>query len=258
LASDSRLYLFELSHYCEKAAWACDYKRLAYRKVVLLPGLHLLSVRKIARRSHVPILAHEGQLIQESSAIIDHLDAAIVDMPLTPLEADARERALGWECELDRELGETARRLYYWHALQHPRFLSAEYSRGGPAWAPWFYALALPVVIRAVRRMYTVTAAEVERDRRRLDVLFARLDRELSGRSYLVGDRFSRADLTLAALAAPLFRPAGHPRTWADDAEYPRGWLDAVRPWADSLTAQRVRELYRLHRPARIEPVTIA
>ena len=87
---------------------------------------------------------------------------------------------------------------------------------------------------------------------------FARLDRELRGRRYLVGDQFSRADLTLAALAAPLIRPASHPRTWPDDAAYPRGWLEAVQPWADSLTAERVREMYRLHRPIRIEPVTIA
>lgn len=254
MARASRLYLFKLSHFCEKAAWACDYKQLDYDEVVLLPGLHLLSARRLAARSHVPILIHEGRTIQDSSAIIDHLDAVLPGSPLTPSEPDERERALAWERELDRELGETARRVFYWYALAHPRFLRAELCRDAPVWAPWFYALALPVVIRGVRQMYSVSAAEVERDRGRLRALFARLDNELGARRYLAGDRFSRADLTLAALAAPMLRPAGHPLRWSDDAAYPPGWLEAMRPFCDSLTAERVRELYRTQRGSRVTP----
>ncbi|HWO14538.1 MAG TPA: glutathione S-transferase family protein [Polyangiaceae bacterium] len=250
MARASRLYVFKVSHFCEKAAWACDHKRLAYEEVVLVPGPHRLTVRRLAPRSHVPVLVHEGRAIQNSSAIIDHLDAVLPDAPLTPRAADERERALAWERELDRELGEAARRVFYWYVLEQPRFLEAEYSRGAPFWAPWFFALALPGVMRALRRMYDVTLAEVERDRARLAALFARLDRELGARRYLVGDAFSRADLTLAALAAPLLRPAGHPVQWADEGAYPPGWIEATRPFAESVTAARVRELYRLHRPA--------
>lgn len=248
MVSAARLYVFKLSHFCEKAAWACDHKRLDYEEVVLLPGLHLLSMRRMAPRSHVPLLAHQGRTIQDSSKIIDHLDAVLPDAPLTPAAPDERERALAWESELDRELGETARRLFYWYAFKRPRFLKDEYSRGGPPWAPWFYAIALPIVIRGVRRMYSVTAADVERDRDRLRALFERLDRELRARRYLAGDQFSRADLTLAALAAPMLRPEGHPLRWPEEAAYPAGWIEAMRPFCDTLTAERVGELYRTRR----------
>jgi len=51
-----KLYQFCCSHFCEKARWALEYKRLAYRPVNLVPGLHLRPVRKLAPKSCVPLL----------------------------------------------------------------------------------------------------------------------------------------------------------------------------------------------------------
>ena len=43
-----------------------------------------------------------------------------------------------------------------------------------------------------------------------------RLFGHLEGRRYVVGDRFTRADLTAAALLAPLYRPAKYGLAWPD------------------------------------------
>ena len=243
-----RLYVFTLSHYCEKARWACDRKGMRYRVITLLPGAHLWTMRRLATDTHVPLLVHGRRVIQESSGIIDYLDEVYPDSPLTPGDPALAAQAREWEALLDRELGQTLRRVFYHHALQDPRFLAAEYNRGGPFWGAWFYALALPAIRRAVARMYAVNAENVERDLEQLRALIERLDRHFAAHRYLVGERFSRADLSLAALAASLVRPIEHPASRYPSPFALPGWLEQIEPFRTSRTAERVRELYRSER----------
>ena len=240
-----RLYVFTVSHFCEKARWACDRKGMRYRLITLLPGAHLLTMRRLAPKSHVPLLVDGSHVIQDSSGIIDYLDASYPDAPLTPTGAAEAAEAREWESWLDLELGETTRRLFYFHALQSPAFLAEEYARGGPRWSSWFYALALPTIRRAVAKMYDVSAATAARDLERLNSVFARLDGHFARRRYLVGERFSRADLTLAALAAGYVRPLEHPAQQFPSRRALPSWVEQTRHLQDSLTAERVRELYR-------------
>jgi glutathione S-transferase len=75
-----------------------------------------------------------------------------------------------------------------------------------------------------------------------------RLDRHFAAHRYLVGERFSRADLSLAALAASLVGPVEHPaRRYPSRFSLP-GWLEQIEPFRTSVTAERVRELYRNER----------
>lgn len=248
MATIPRLYVFTVSHYCEKARWACDRKGMRYRLITLLPGPHLWTMRRLASDTHVPLLVDGSRVIQDSSGIIDYLDEAYPDSPLTPADPALAAQAREWEALLDRELGQTLRTVFYHHALQDERFLAAEYSRGGPIWGSWFYALALPPVRRAVAKKYTVNAETAARDLERLRALIERLDRHFASHRYLVGERFSRADLSLAALGASLVHPVEHPaRRYPNRFSLP-GWLEQLEPFRASLTAERVRELYRNER----------
>ena len=66
------------------------------------------------------------------------------------------------------------------------------------------------------------------------------------GRPFLVGDRFSRVDLTAASLLAALASPPEHP-TYGD-LELPARIAADVRAWAERPIVTRVREIYRNHR----------
>jgi len=57
------LYQFGVSHYCEKARWAMDYKGLPYRPRNLLPGPHIKQMRKIAPDIIVPVLESGNTVI---------------------------------------------------------------------------------------------------------------------------------------------------------------------------------------------------
>jgi glutathione S-transferase len=81
--------------------------------------------------------------------------------------------------------------------------------------------------------------------------VFADLSARLAGKRFLVGDRFTAADLTFAAVSAPVLLPDGHP-AWASDLSLVP---DALRAVIEELRATRagshVASLYREHRGAR-------
>ena len=77
-----RLYQFPHSHFSENARWALDHKGLSYEKVNLTRGPHIRVTRKLAAETTVPILVEpNGMVVQDSTAIIDHLEATYPERP---------------------------------------------------------------------------------------------------------------------------------------------------------------------------------
>jgi glutathione S-transferase len=242
------LFTFAISHYAEKARWAADYKRIGYQERRLLPGAHLFVTRRLAPSSSVPILVDGGQVIQGSSAIIDHLDARFPEFELTPEEPAERAQARELEQWLDRELGETVRRAFYADALRHPELVVPLFTQGGPWWGPLFYRIGFRFLAAGIREMYSISRERVTADLAGLDAVFERVDGLLSGRRFLVGDRFTRADLTLAALAGPLFGPPEHPVRWPPDDLYPPPLVELRSRWRGTRAHEHTLHMYREHR----------
>lgn len=214
-----RLYTFTLSHFCEKARWALDRAGADYREIILLPGFHRRRLRALGGGGQVPVLTCGARVVDGSGAIIDFADSlgGVPPLspggvpPLTPSDPTLRAEALEWEAYLDRELGTTLRRALYFHLLDHPRVLVPAWSSGGPFWAPVVYRLAWPRAVRVLKRALDIDATTARRDEQRMLAAFERVNQHLATREFLVGHAFSRADLTLAALSAPLLRPSQHP-----------------------------------------------
>jgi glutathione S-transferase len=161
-----KLYQFPFSHFCEKARWALEYKRLAYRPVNLLPGLHLKPVRKLALKSCVPVLVDGATVVQESSAIITYLDTKFPTPALTPRESQAARAALDWESYLDEHIGVNLRLWFYHHALPD-RDLALRFLLQG---APWsrsaLFKLIYPKVRKAMVQFMNINATYRQTGRR--------------------------------------------------------------------------------------------
>jgi glutathione S-transferase len=155
---------------------------------------------------------------------------------------------LEWEHFLDRDVGETLRRVLYFHVLKRPAPLVSAWSRGGPFWAPALYWLTLPWVVPSLKRYLDLDADTVRGEERRLLAALERLDERLTARPFLAGEAFSRADLTLAALCSPLLRPSEHP--WPAPAELERAprVAELAQRLRLSVTGQRIAAAYARRR----------
>jgi len=66
------LYVFAISHYCEKARWTLDYLGIDYELRHVAPGEHGQIAKKLgAPRTSVPYLSTGDEVIQGSADIID-------------------------------------------------------------------------------------------------------------------------------------------------------------------------------------------
>jgi len=221
VAVGATLYVFPGSHACRSAMLMLDHKRIPYRRVDLVPGLHPLSVRlrrfpgssspirSVDGRTHrslalldrvgtVPALRLGGERAQTNQRIARLLERVQPDPPLFPVEGELRREVV---------LQMVARRLVIAAALRGLGTLPGRGSHGrlGPLLSENERIRAL--ASRVAGRLFTVTPA---RERDLLDGLPATLDavdawiRE----GVLDGEQLNAADLMIVpSLALLAYRP---------------------------------------------------
>ena len=222
-ASPAVLITIPLSHYCEKARWALDRLALFYCEE---PHAPLLS--RVARGT-VPVLVDGGQRFIDSNAILVHADSRCGGDLIYPRDAQLRSETAALEKRFDHELGPHTRRWFYAQLLPHAKLLRSLWSRGVPRFEAKLVPVIAPLVRVLVRRNYKVTPQGAQRSLERVRTVFRDVDARLSdGRRYLVGDRFSAADLTFAALAAPVLLPPECRAVQPDFGEVPRATQDEI------------------------------
>lgn len=233
------LYQFPISHYCEKVRFALDYKGIDYKVENLLPGLHHKTTLKLTPQSSVPVLQHGDKTIHDSSAILTYLDEAFPEQALTPKAPEQATAVKEWERYLDQEVGVPLRCVAYHTLLDHPKVVSGFFTKDGPFWGPLFIKAVFPKLQKKMRQFMNINADSAERSLATLKVALERLDDATSGKEFLVGDQFTRADLTAAALLAPFFMPAQYGLDWPADFPEPLDQIvDELRPklsWAEKV-----------------------
>lgn len=240
------LYVFAISHYCEKARWALEYLGVEYEIRYLAPGIHRRVAKKLgAAGTSLPMLQVEGQVLQGSAEILDWAEARTAKS-LTPDASPEDCREI--EKRLDDVTGVHTRRYYYSEALvDHPKTVRPIFTRDIPLlhklMVSWKWKLIRTLMIKAM----DLGPAQFEDSKRILEGELDWLDGLLAdGQGYLVGDRLSRADITAASLLAPLARPEQHP-TYAGLSLPPR--LSAqVAAWERRPTLGWVRDIYARYR----------
>ncbi len=241
------LWHIELSHYSEKARWALDYKRVPHERRVPIPGLHGIRASILTRgaQRRLPVLALNGRRIGDSTAIIAALEEHTPDPALYPRDPLQRARTLELEEWFDENLAPPLRRFLWHHTLPDTdAVVAALYTRPSPIRASMVRATA-PIARWAVRRDYDIDHETAALARPEIVAAMDRLEAELQPSGYLVGDTFTVADLTAAALFTPVLGPPERPylpQTVADPVLELRDELSS-RPGGDWIA-----EMYRRHR----------
>ncbi len=242
-----RLITFPISHFCEKARWALDRARLDYREEGHLPLFQIAAVRRAGGKRQVPVLAlPEGGGIPDSTPILHYIDTLVAPaLRLFPEEPAQRREVEALEERFDKTLGPAARRVVYLHLLREPVLLNRYLVHGLPAWQRAIFPAYRPLLSRLIRRGLRVTEEAAARDEEKLRVLFAEIGERLAdGRRYLVGDRFTAADLTFAALGAPLLGPAQYGVPLPTLAEMPPRLREKIEGYRATAAGKFLLRLY--------------
>jgi len=241
------LWHIELSHYNEKARWALDYKGVPYERKVPMPGLHgpvaLALTRGKQRR--LPILKLGGRMIGDSTDIIAALEEHTPEPALYPADPAERAHALELEDYFDEELAPEIRRFGWHHMLNEPDAVAKALFRGQSPGRERILRLSFPAARAMTRADYSIDPDTDAVPRAAILAAMDRLEAELDGGEYLVGDSFSVADLTAASLFTPIVRPPERPFL-------PEAVLPALEQFGDELMArpggQWILNMYRRHR----------
>jgi glutathione S-transferase len=242
------LWQMRLSIFSEKARWALDYKGIAHRRRRVLSGLHPMTLRLRGRGKTVPVLELDGQTLCDSTDIIDALERHRPTPPLYPRDPAERDRALALEEFFDENCGHELRRVTLDPMLSEQALVRRYFLADQPALIRASAPVILPLFKPVLRRSYGITEETVGVARDKLKAAFDRLESEIGGGGYLVGDRFSVADLTAAAILGHLVLPRNYPYpTWAPE-DLPPALRELRSSFASRPGFDWVLEMYERHR----------
>lgn len=238
------LYVFAISHYCEKARWALDHFGIEYELRHLMPGMNRGVAKKLgAEGGSLPFLRTDERPAMGSSAIIDWGE---VNRRAGSDGLSGAGSGAVWAMEerLNDVTGVHVRRYYYSDALfADPASVRPMFSRDLPLVQKALVTIGWSKIVSKMITVMDLGAAQGVISR---DILLSELDwldgLLADGRPYLCGDQFSRADITAASLLAPLVNPPQHP-TYANLA-LPKALAQTISNWQGRPILKWVTQLY--------------
>ncbi len=246
------LITIPISHYCEKARWALEWLEIPYIEDRHAPVFHRLATRPHGGQS-VPVLVTGAGAFEDSTEILHYLDTVTpTERRLYPKEPEMRREVEKLEELFDTKLGVYTRSWVYFHRLDEREWMQRVWSKGTPLWEQFGLAIAFPFLVHFVRKAYKINAASAENALQGIREIFQTVsDRLTEGRSYLVGNELSAADITFAALAAPILLPPEHPIKPLALEELPREMAAVIRELRATPAGAHALRLYRENRHSR-------
>lgn len=244
-AATLELWQFRVSMYPEKARWAFDFKGIPHVRRSLLPGPHIAQLLPRFRQKALPILTQGDTVVKGSADVIDYLEREYPTPALYPSDPAQRSRALALQTWFD-DAGPYVRRAFFRDLLQSPGYAADLFSTGYPEVVRTLYRLAFPGSRYLMKLDMMITDKGADEGLRRTQEALDIVVKNRGPEGYLVGNRFSVADLTAATILQPAVLPDEYP------VAFPHPRPPAVQQWlarwADHPGAGWVREMYQRHR----------
>lgn len=250
ISTDIELVQFPYSHYNEKARWVLDFKGIVHRRRNLMPGPHMRTMRKLTGQTAVPALRFSDEVVHGSDRIIDVLEARFSDPALYPADPAERSRALEIQTWFDDKVAPAVRAANFADSIAAKGYIARMFSEGQSAPMRLLHRAMFPAIARLIAKGYKIDdpsrmerARETTRDGLEFVVANAGLD------GYLVGDRFSVADLSAAAILAVTANPPDSTMTRPEPR--PPGAVVWMERWSGHEGVAWVLDMYKRHRGGR-------
>lgn len=242
----AELWQFRLSMFPEKARWALDYKHVPHVRHSLLPGPHAAQLLPRFGQKEVPILRHDGHVLKSSGAVLDYIERIWPEPPLYPADPALRAQALDIQAWFDDRIGPALRQAVFHEWLPETDYAARLFTTGCAGWQQKLYIRAFPGIRAIMMLDMQINAASAEAGRALTQEALDFVAQHTARTGYLVGDRFSVADLTAATVLWSTCLPPEYPV--AIPTPMPTAWQRWLARWQDHPGCDYVRRIYREHR----------
>lgn len=207
-----RLITIPVSHYCEKVRWALTKLKLTYVEEAHTPPFYLLATNRVGGKS-TPVLVTDDGVFTDSTDILQYLDKLVPDnLKLYPSDPELCRQVEELEDLFDKQLGPATQCWGYFYVIDNYKYIQSRWTQNVPFLEEALFPVVYPFMRPVVRKAYNVNAESSAQAYEQIQSIFEKVNQLLAdGRTYLVGDSLSAADITFAALAAPVISPPEHP-----------------------------------------------
>jgi cytochrome P450/glutathione S-transferase len=234
------------------ARWLLARLGIPYHEESHVPVFHVLANRRHGGGSIVPVLNTADATLSDARQVVNYYEARCAPQqrlyPADP-RAQAETRKL-FELFFDG-LGVAVRAWAYAYLLPANRAATLRvWTEGAPFFERLLAPLCYPLLVKAMRRSLKLEPDTVAKQRVVIDSILEQAEAWLAdGRPYLLGDRFTAADLAFATLAAPLVLPAEYGGPMPTLEELPDAMRRDVEQLRTRPAGQFILRLYREERP---------
>jgi glutathione S-transferase len=267
----TRLITIPVSHYCEKTRWALTRLQVPFLEERHMPPFHRFATRKVAERSAtileternmsplnrfvvqqvggqtVPILITPTAIFRSSDAILQYADTIAPDeLKLYPTNPQQRHQVDQLVESFNTQLAPAVRLWTYSYIMDRPDLVRSLWCEGVPRYESMLFPVVFGWMRSNVVQMYDISEASAIAADQTIGQIFETVDGLLAdGRSYLVGDRFSAADLTFATLAAAMVTPEGYGVKFPAISQLPDRMGNRIQALRGTAAGQFVLRLYQ-------------
>lgn len=246
------LYHNSMSTCSAKARIALGAKGLEWKSHVL--NLRMAETQrpdylKLNPDGVVPTLIHDGEVICESTVIIEYLDEAFPDPPLKPADALGRARMRGWMVQVDESVHPVTGTLTW--ALSTANVMRAMHTQKELD----DYLAGLQVADKRIRRREIfelgVRAPMVSEALKRMDRLCGHIEEQLTKTAWLAGGSFTLADIALAPYLTRMDMLGLGPILWGDRPRFTdwyrrlreqQGYREGLTKWINEERRKQLQE----------------
>lgn len=244
LQNSTRLITIPVSHYCEKARWALARSQIPYIEERHMPPFHRLVTQRVGGKS-APVLITETAVFTDSTDIVRYVDQIAADeLKLYPTNPEHLKQVEELEELFNYQLAPSVRQWAYFYAFTQARLIQYVWCQGVPWIERIFFPILFPWLRSVVFQMYEINS-DASQARERIYKIFTDVGNLLAdGQTYLVGDRFSAADLTFITLAAPTVMPSEYGVKFPALNDLPSPMVDDINAFRETTAGKFVLRLY--------------
>ncbi|MEM0923626.1 MAG: glutathione S-transferase C-terminal domain-containing protein [Pseudomonadota bacterium] len=232
--------------------WLFHHYKIDHRESIHVPVFHIFALAwYLTSNASRPVVYHNGMHYRTEEHITWHFEKQVPpDLKLIP------EGALGQAAKTEQVYYHKTMRAgtigyMYWNLLQDRDLVWPSFTMGTPGFEHPLAKLLWPLLRFALIKGLGLSEENATKG---IDTVRAGFDRAeaalTDGRPYLCGDRFTIADITFAAGAAPILLDPGYAGHLPEYEQVPEHMQKVIGEFRARPAAQFVRRMYAEHREA--------